>query len=69
VVPVDTPWGQVKMSIPPGTQGGQKLRLKGKGVRKGGKDGDLHVKISIRIPEKRSDKVVKAIEQIESLYD
>jgi DnaJ-class molecular chaperone len=69
VVPIDTPWGQVKMSIPPGTQGGQKLRLKGKGIKKGKAQGDLYVLMNIRIPVQQDKDVEEAIEIIEALYD
>lgn len=67
-IPVSTPWGKVKLSIPAGTQGGQKMRLKGKGVRKGNKKGDLYVQIVLRIPEKRDKETEKVIEKLESLY-
>jgi DnaJ-class molecular chaperone len=44
--------GRVKMKIPAGTQSGQKLRLKGKGVphRDGSGHGDQYVVIQIQLP-------------------
>jgi molecular chaperone DnaJ len=68
VVPISTPWGQVKMSVPPGTQGGQQLRLKGKGIKKGKAQGDLYVKMNIKIPLEQDEEVKEAIEIIEALY-
>ncbi len=69
VIEVDTPWGQVKMTIPPGTQGGQRMRLKGKGVKKGSNKGDLFVQLNVAIPTKRDKKTKKAIEKIEEMYE
>lgn len=45
--------GPVEMSIPPGTQGGQRLRLRAKGLRRrGGGSGDLYVRLKIVVPQK-----------------
>ncbi len=51
-VSVDTLYGPVGMKIPPGTQSGQKFRLKGKGVPglKGGLLGDQFVEVQVAIP-------------------
>jgi curved DNA-binding protein len=69
VVSIDTPWGQLKMSVPSGTQGGQQLRLKGKGIKKGKEQGDLYVRMNIKIPVEQDEKAEEAIEIIEALYD
>jgi len=56
-VKVPTLSGPVKLSIPPGTQGGRTFRLKGKGMpdlRNPDRYGDLLVKVRIRVPEKLS---------------
>jgi DnaJ-class molecular chaperone len=52
-VTVHTLDGDVKLKIPPGTQGGKTFRLKGKGVPhlKGGDRGALLVKLQLQIPE------------------
>ncbi len=46
------------MKLPPGTQQGKKLRLKGKGIprRRGAARGDLIVKVEIVIPEKLNER-------------
>lgn len=52
-VTVPTLTGPVNLTIPPGTQGGQTVRLKGKGMphlKKSEPPGDLLAKLHIRIP-------------------
>lgn len=64
-VRVPTIDGGVTMKVPPHTQSGQKMRLKGKGVaRKGREPGDLYVHFMVRVPTSDADEVVKAIETI-----
>jgi DnaJ-class molecular chaperone len=50
--------GPVVVTIPPGTSGGRKLRLKGKGVRnrKTGRHGDQLVVVRIVVPDQLSDE-------------
>lgn len=51
-VRVPTLEGSAKLKIPPGTQNGQRFRLKQRGLpRPGGERGDLYVAIGIDIPE------------------
>lgn len=45
----------IKVKIPPGTQHGTKLRLRGQGVETASKKGDLYVKIEVHIPDNLSD--------------
>jgi len=56
-VKVETIDGPVNLRIPPGTQPGRKLRLKGKGVKKvhGNGRGDHIVQVDVRIPESLGD--------------
>jgi curved DNA-binding protein len=51
-VEVPTLDGRVTLSIPPGTDGGTKLRVRGKGIASpaGGKPGDLYAIVQIRAP-------------------
>jgi len=67
-LPVETPWGRVNMTVPAGTQGGQKLRIKGHGVRGSGRPGDLYVQLAIRIPTARDADVEEAIDKLEQMY-
>jgi curved DNA-binding protein len=53
---VTTPTGHVKMRLPAGTQNGQRLRLKGKGLpkRAPGEQGDMYVVVEVLIPRNPS---------------
>lgn len=51
-VEVPTIEGAVSMAIPKGASSGQRLRLKGKGVRRGKSVGDQTVRLKIVLPEK-----------------
>ena len=59
-ITVPTVHGKVSMKIPPGSNTGATLRLKGKGIveRKSGKKGDQYVKLKVTLPE-RPDKELK----------
>ncbi len=63
---VPTPYGKVTMSIPAGTQSGDKLRLKGKGVENVStkRKGDMYVIANVVIPEKLSRDQKKLFEQL-----
>ncbi len=69
-VPVPTLEGRVTLTIPPGTDSGTKLRLRGKGVPNpsGGAAGDLYASVQIRVPR---DLPPEAVEKLEDLakYD
>lgn len=65
-VDIPTPAGTVAMTIPPGSSGGRRLRLKGQGVKqRDGTSGDLIVELQIKIPEVIDDESKKLIEQFE----
>lgn len=50
-IDVPTPWGTVSVKLPPGSQNGQTLRLRGRGVRTPHKpSGDLFVTLDVRLP-------------------
>ena len=68
-VTVPTPDGEVSLKIPPGTQSGKRLRLRGKGVPDlhGGARGDFYVRAMIHVPE-RPDGAREAVEKLESAY-
>lgn len=47
---------KVAVKIPPGTPSGKRFRVKGQGIDKDGKKGDLIVEVSIDVPEKLSEE-------------
>jgi curved DNA-binding protein len=57
-VPVETMEGRASLTIPPGTQSGARMRLKGKGMpaRGGEPGGDLVVTVQVRVPRSLSDR-------------
>lgn len=54
-VDVPTIDGPVKMSIPEGATSGRKLRLRGRGVERGGQRGDQHVELKVMLPSEVDD--------------
>ncbi|MEW6109224.1 MAG: molecular chaperone DnaJ [Nitrospirota bacterium] len=69
-IEVPTIDGVAAMTIPPGTQGGQKFKLSGKGFpsSKTGRRGNQYVNIKIAVPKNITDKDREAINEIETLY-
>jgi len=65
---VATPWGRLKITLPPRSQGGKRLRMKGKGVNRNGVQGDFYVQISIQIPLGDDAETASAIEALEKRY-
>ena len=70
-VMVPTLNGNVKLTIPPETQSGSLLRLKGKGLpgSEGEKDGDLYFKIKVIIPSGLSAKERELVSQFKKLRE
>lgn len=51
-VEVPTPDGRIKLHLKPGTEGGQRQRIRGRGLpNRDGSRGDLYVEIVIQVPE------------------
>jgi molecular chaperone DnaJ len=66
-VDVDTLDGQVKLTIPRGTQGGQVFRLAGKGVPAlggRGRRGDLFVRMNLIIPKNLTKKARELLDEL-----
>jgi len=67
---VQTPGGPVLLTIPPGTQPGQKFRLSGRGMprlRAAGSAGDLIVTVRINLPKKLSPEQRELFEKLSRL--
>lgn len=67
-IKVPTIDGPTTMTIPPGTQGGQKFRLKGKGIKrlKGSGRGDQYVTVNVTLPkhlDERSRDIIREFEE------
>jgi curved DNA-binding protein len=64
-ISVETLEGSVDMKLPPGTQNGQKLRLRGKGLpKRNAESGDLFVRIEVVIPRHLTEKQKKLWEEL-----
>ena len=54
---VPTLEGNVRLKVPPGTQGGQRFRLRERGLPGvSGERGDLYVELEISLPKKLTDR-------------
>lgn len=67
---VPTPTGDVKISVPPQTSSGAKLRIPGKGIpaSKNRPASDLIVHLFIMVPDAKSDEIRSAVETVEKGY-
>ncbi|AEH45396.1 chaperone protein DnaJ [Thermodesulfatator indicus DSM 15286] len=67
-VEVPTLDGKVRMKVPPGTQCGQKFRLRGKGIpRPDGGRGDLYVEAMITVPKNLTPEARKKFEELKAM--
>jgi len=64
-VNVPTPDGEVQLKVPRNTQSGQITRLRGKGVQRKDKVGDLYVRFLVKLPAVPSKAVAKAIADLD----
>jgi curved DNA-binding protein len=66
---VPTLEGNVRLKIPPGTQGGQRFRLRGRGLPgASGKRGDLYVVVQINIPKKITEREKELWSELAKLH-
>jgi len=70
-ISVPTIDGNVTMTIPPGTQSGQELRLRDRGVKhlNSGGRGDQYVRISVKVPEKLSGRQRELLEEFDETWN
>jgi len=61
--------GPVKVKVAPGTPSGRVLRLKGRGVPRKDKPGDLLAKVSVIVPQRLSDEAKAAVETLRAEDD
>ena len=55
---------KVVLRIPPGTQPGTRFRIRGQGVEKGGRIGDLYVEVKLQVPEELSEESRRLMEAL-----
>jgi molecular chaperone DnaJ len=70
-ITVPTPQGKIQMKVAPGSQSGQRLRVKGRGAPdpKGGTAGDLYVRLMVQVPANGGgEKLREAVSAIEKAY-
>lgn len=64
---IKTVYGKkVRLRIPPGTQSGTKLRIRGHGIERGERVGDQIVEVEVAIPETLTDEQRQAMEEFAS---
>lgn len=69
-ITVDTFDGKVKLQVPPGTQNGTKVRLKGKGFpvyKKEGTYGDLIITYEVKLPTNLNDKEKELFQELQKM--
>lgn len=70
-VEVPTLEGTVRLTLPPGSQSGQRLRLRGKGAPspRGGQRGDLYVELAIWVPDHPTPEAEEAARSLDAYYE
>ncbi|MCW2948360.1 MAG: heat shock protein DnaJ protein, partial [Actinoallomurus sp.] len=63
--PIDTPGGEAKVTVPPGSSCGRRLRLRGRGLpNPRGKPGDLFAEVQIMVPPTLSPEERRLFEEL-----
>lgn len=67
---VDVPTfdGPIKLTIPARSQAGSRLRVRGKGVQRKGKRGDLYVELDVRMPDREDAELDAALRRASEAY-
>ena len=65
-IEIPTLEGRATVTVPPGTDSGRKLRLRGKGIAdpRGGPSGDLFATVQIRVPRDLSEEAQKGVDEL-----
>jgi len=67
-VEVPTPDGVGRLRIPPRSQSGARLALRGQGVRQADRRGDLYVELEVRLPDRSDDRFAEAARAAKAAY-
>ena len=70
-IEVPTADGPVRVKVPPRSQAGRQLRVKGRGVPRlrGGERGDLYLRLVIHVPEREGDAAAEAARALDATYE
>lgn len=69
-VAVPTPEGEAKVTVPPGTSSGRRLRLRGRGMpNPRGQPGDLYADTRVMVPHRPTDAERELFEQLAATSD
>lgn len=69
-VPLPTPGGTAKVTVPPGSSSGRRLRLRGEGMpHPRGADGDLYAEVRVMVPPRPTDRERKLFEDLAAASD
>jgi curved DNA-binding protein len=60
---------RIRITIPAGSQPGDRLRLKGQGVRSGDKRGDLYAELQVDVPRDLTPEQKEAVEAAKKTFD
>ncbi|WP_107420713.1 DnaJ C-terminal domain-containing protein, partial [Streptomyces antimycoticus] len=64
-VPVPTPGGTAKVTVPPGSSSGRRLRLRGEGMPNSrGPNGDFYAEIRVMVPPEPTDRERELFEEL-----
>jgi DnaJ-class molecular chaperone len=63
--------GDVRLKVPPKSQSGQTLKLKGKGApnMKTKQKGDLLIKLVVKVPQTEDKEILEAVEKMNQFYE
>jgi DnaJ-class molecular chaperone len=67
-ITVPTPTGDVKVKVPPNVGGGQKLRVKGRGIQSSPQQGDLYLHLVTTAPNTDEAAAIAAAEALDAYY-
>jgi DnaJ-class molecular chaperone len=69
-ITIPTIEGEVNLKVPPGSQSGQMLKLRGRGAvnAKTKQKGDLMVKLIVKVPKTGDKAILEAVEKMDRLY-
>ena len=67
-ITVPTPTGDIRLTVPAGVTSGARLRVKGRGVQRKGRPGDLFVILRPTVPASNHPDVLAAAERLELAY-